>query len=95
MWADQTCVGYKFCLKACDLGSPSLLTAEWRTIVPASGGAVRFAWGGRCPWHWQGVASKCMLELDSRKHGARLQDAEPVGLMGMKAGPIPRIFSSY
>lgn len=58
--------------------------------MAASGVAVRFVWvatgapgtGGELP-------RKCVLALDSGKHGARLRGAEPVGLVGAKPDPNP------
>ena len=86
-------LGLKLCLwtdlRSWEPVSPSM---EWRTIVPAPQGCCEACVGwpvclarvGR----WE-VSSKCLLGKGSGKHGARLQGAEPVGLIGWKPDPNP------
>ena len=86
-------LGLKPCLWT-DLQSwePVSSSMEWRTIVPAPqnccedyvGWLVCLARVGQ-----REVSSKCLLGRGNGKHGARLQDAEPVGLIGWKPDPKP------
>ena len=56
----------------------------------ASRVAARFVWVvTSAPGTGRELPRKCMLALDSGKHGARLQGAEPVGLVGAKPDPNP------